>query len=353
MAARKPRYNDEQQVRGREIHQHNDACTAFGCTDIEGLPENWDWKPEDIAGKSPIDRAHEATRRVKSRAEEVMGSLKEHFNGGDEAPAAPAAAPVYRPSPAPRPAARPLLTDPGSGDTPSDRAVHTDRRTGLFGDSHSEMAGALDSHYGNVNQAGHRQISFSLENAARRLANHVSGAGTDGTHLMTWQRGEGGSSEMVEHTITGPQGEVIGGRRSTATKRGDYIRNPEYDTATHTDDSAARHNIKRQGPTAEHFINDVTDRIPAAAGTAGYHLTHKITLTREGEAAHKTRGSMTIDGGSSAGGGLRGTHREGQKDSRGVAPIVTVLPSHIQKIETHINPSVKAEQDRSVDKDFS
>lgn len=288
---------------------------------------------------SPQDRSGHIGRRVRGLGSEIMDSLKSHFSGGD-GPAAPSA-PSYSPAPTARPAGHKMLTAPAFGsDTTEARAVHKDRVEGLLAGTSSSMGQALSD---NNNSEGNHQLKFSLENAARRLSNHASGAGADGTHLMSWERGRGGSAEAAEHTITGPHGETIGGGRGLATRGGDPMYDPRSttDTSRFTDDSAAKHNIKRQGPGVEHFISDVIDKLPTAAGAGGYHMIHKITLTPEGEAAHKTKGTMTLDGASSSGGGLSGRHNEGQRDSSGRAPIVRVLPEHIQKIESHINPSVK------------
>lgn len=296
--------------------------------------------PFEVSSPTPptSDRSGHLGRRVRGLGSEIMGNLRDHFSGGD-GPAAPSA-PSYSPAPTARPAGHKMLTAPARGsDTSEARATHLEKINGLMGKTDSSMGRALDKTH---NFEGTHQLKFSLENAARRLSNHVSGAGADGTHLMSWERGRGGSAEAAEHTITGPHGETMGGDRGLATRLGDRVfgrDNPS--NAEHTDESAARDNIRRQGPGVEHFISDVIDKLPTAAGAGGYHMMHRITLTPEGEAAHKTKGTMTLDGAVSSGGGLAGRHNEGQKDSSGRAPIVKVLPEHIQKIESHINRAVK------------
>lgn len=321
-------YDHPQQVQGREIHTHDETCGAFGCDLEEGKPNNQNWDPREIAKQSPIDRAGHAARRVRSRASELMGSLKEHF-GGSEEESAPA--PFVPPTPAPRkaPDAIPMYT----ADTP-----YNDRLTG----DHSSGSMAQAASRGH-NIPGSSVLGSIVENAARRLKNHVAGAATGGTHLMSWTRGDTHGDKHQTHRVEGANGESMGGEIIGRIKRGDLKHRDPYETYTQEDADSSTERMK--GPQLADFFNDLKHRVMKSAGAGAYHVAHKVTLTPEGASEHKTS-SLTLHGAdlgmhSRTYGSrdteplLRGEHQEGTPDSRGVRPTVYIKPEHIQKVEVH------------------
>ena len=343
----KARYDDDQQSWGRQIHQHDEGCKAFGCDLQEGLPNNQNWDKKNIVGQSPIDRAGDVARRVKSRASELVGSLKEHFDGGDEAPAPSApSAPSYTP---PAPKKHEFLTPNARSEEgldrseiPAHRAKYEELRQGLMGSIHSRMKTAIDglsaSSLGNGDSEGHHQLGFTLENAARHLANWASGATTGGsTRLLTWARAPFvGTAQVADHTITGPQGETIGrGKVRTAVKAGDDSGGGQR----HTEESAAAANKKSQGADVSDVIAD-GQALAKAAGTGAYGLLHKLTLTRAGEAKHGTK-TLTLTGIPSSGGGVMG--RIPDASGKGTGDMITVDPEHIQSLELHANAATHKE----------
>jgi len=340
----KSRYDDDQQTWGREIHKHTGGCEAFGCDLQEGLPNNQNWDKKNIVGQGPIDRAGDVARRVKSRASELMGSLKEHFDGGDEAPApsAPSAPSYTRPAPKRHEFLTPTARSEEGMDRseiPAHRAKNQEVRQGLMGSVHSRIKSAIDSFgpggTGNGNGEGAHQLGFTLENAARHLANWASGATTGGsTRLLTWTRAQGGgTSEVTDHTITGPQGETIGrGKFRTRVKAGDDSGGGRQ----HTEESADAANKRSQGADVSDVIADGR-ALAQAAGTGAYGILHKVTLTREGKAKHGAD-TLTLDALPSESGGLQG--RIPDASGRGKGDMIHVEPEHIQSLEVHANAAV-------------
>ena len=326
MSERIAPYNHPIQVQGREPHVHDFSCTWNGeaCDKQEGLPNNQNWDPKTIASPSPIDRATHVARKVKSTAAELMGSLREHFDGGEPASAP---APFVPPTAPPRkvPDAIPMYTE----DTPYKERITKDRTL---------MTGAADeSHMHNVST-----VRSIIENAARRLKNHVAGAPTGGTHLMTWTRGDTYGEEQTTNRVQGPNGESVGGENVKLVKKGDLALRDPYQLF---DEHGAAHQNKRtKGPGLGDFMGDTEHQVlkPAEAGL--YHIEHRVTLTREGELTHKTK-SMTLHGaqlttrqdpGGKPYNVVTGAHQEGTPDSRGVAPHLAINPDHIQKVEIHV-----------------
>jgi hypothetical protein len=276
-----------------------------------------------------------------------MGSLKEHFDGGDEAPAPSApSAPSYTP-PAPkkheflRPTAR---SEEGMdrSEIPAHRARNQELREGLMGSVHSRIKSAISSlgpsGTGNGNGEGGHQLGFTLENAARHLANWASGATTGGsTKLLSWTRAPFvGTERVADHTITGPHGETIGrGEARTAVKAGDDSGGGRQ----HTEESAAAANKQSQGADVSDVIAD-GEALAKAAGTGSYGLLHKITLTRAGEAKHGTK-TLTLTGSPSNGGGVMGRIPDASGKGRG--DIITVDPEHIESLELHANAGIHKE----------
>jgi len=326
-------YDHPNQVAGREPHVHSTLCNGWDgerdCGKVEGLPNNQNWDKENIASPSPIDRATHVARRVKTTASELLGSLREHFDGGQPEAPKPFVRPTLADAPKKQaPEALPMYTE----ETPYKDRITKEGSSLEYATQESMMGGDL------------RPMRSIVENAARRLKNHVVGAVTGGTHLMTWTRGDTWESQQTRNRVQGANGESVGGDNITMAKPGDVRRrDPHYET--HDKASADHYNTKAKGAKLEDFLHTLKYKVLPTAGAERYHVQHKVTLTRESERVHGTS-TMTLDGaemGETQGydlsskptPALKGQHREGTPDSRGVAPHVSIDPSHIAKIEVH------------------